>query len=501
MPLAVARKTCIFAAKEHGIRGLAILTLVTPSREEPDKVVAVAGIFNIRGAMSACALGLALIGGTLSAQTVSLAPSEVRALAASTLQAGNPADAALAADLLLQTFPDDPSTLLIRTEAAILLEDFAGAVTFGQRAFWNAVNNRQRFNAARLAALGHARQLHYSRAQLWLRLARQNAPNEAASQAVAEDFQAIRRQNPLTVNLRFGITPSTNINNGIPDGTFELLGLPFVINDVSQFALSGWEFSGGVDLRYRLRTDRTSATFLNFGLNGRTYTLTEGSEDLLDRNDDDTTGHDFSTATLSFGVTHRFVLGQSNDITEAGLSYGRTFREDASEREWINVTAGHSINLDDLGAVRLNGLFQQSRRIENGDKVQTASVSATYSNQLEGVGSFSFGVTLRNNLAEDLDEDYDSVQYRLGYAPEQLFQGIAFGLNASFEEQEYATNEGVFASRKDEVTVFEGRATFTEVELFGFQPVVSLSHVDRQSSADFFSRSSTNFGFDLRSAF
>lgn len=92
-------------------------------------MVSVAGLRFLSGVSCAIAVTASLAASAVTAQTVNLSPAEVRALASSTLRAGDPATAANTADLLLARFPEDPGTLLIRTEAAILLGDFAGAST------------------------------------------------------------------------------------------------------------------------------------------------------------------------------------------------------------------------------------------------------------------------------------------------------------------------------------------------------------------------------------
>ncbi|MEL6641469.1 MAG: surface lipoprotein assembly modifier, partial [Pseudomonadota bacterium] len=444
----------------------------------------------------------------VQAQTVSLSPGQVRALAVSTLQAGNPGDAALAADALLRRFPDDASTLLIRTEAALLLGDFAGATSFGQRAFWNAINDQQRFGAARLTALGHARQTQDNLAQIWLRVARQYATTEAASEAVAREFQIIRRRNPLSVNLRFGVTPSTNINGGSSNEQSALFGLvdangnPLLFNlSEDAQALSGWEYSGSLNLRYRARTDDTSATFLDFGLSGRTYTLTEGSERRANEGGGDVQGSDFSDATLSLGVTHRFVLAPDANVTEVGLNYSRTFQRDTNERHFATASISHAWDIGETDSLRLSSFYQRQRRIENGDEVQVFDIGATYSTLIEGVGAFSFGVGARDNLAQDEAEDFDSVRYRVGFSPEQSFEGVNFGFSLSYEERDFDNVPIIAGPRFDEITSFGVRAVLTNVEYFGFQPVITFDRTRQESNSNLFDRNFTEIGFDIVSSF
>lgn len=437
-------------------------------------------------------------------QTVNLTPSQLRNLAANTLQDGNAAGAATAAEFLLNRFPDDATTLLIRAEAAVLLGDFESTKIFARRAFWNATSNAQRFSAARLTALGHAQLTEDNLAMIWLRVARQNAPTEAASEVVAREFQAIRQRNPLSVNLRFGITPSTNINGGSENEVADLaiFGqlLPFNLSEDAQ-ALSGWEYSTNLNLRYRVRADDTSATFLNFGLSGRTYSLTEGSLDRARESDPDIKGSDFSDATVSFGVTHRFVLAPDANVTDVSLSYARTFQQDDNERRFVTASISHAFDVGQNDRLRLSSFFQRQERIENGDEAQAFDLAATYITNVEGIGQFSFGIGARDNLAEDPAEDFDSRRVNIGFSPGNAFQGVNFGFSASYEERDFENVPIIGGPRNDEITSFGVRAVFSEVELFGFRPVVTFDRTRQESNSNLFDRNFTTVGFDIVSSF
>ena len=444
----------------------------------------------------------------LQAQTVSLSPAQVRNLAATALQNNDPRPAAIATDALLERFPDDPIALNLRTQAAILLGDYAGAVSYGKRAFFNSVTSDQRFHAARLIALAHAEQRQDSRAQLWLRAARQFAPTDRAAAAVAQDYQALSQRNPLSVNLRFGITPSTNINSGSANSETDLFNFRdsngnLVLFDLSEDAqaLSGWEYAASLNLRYRVRTDQRSATFLDFGLSGQTYTLTERSQDRIDESETDVKGSDFSNATLNFGVTHRFVLAPDANVTEAALSFAKTWSGGDPNRYFLTASASHEFSLTDNSSFTLSGYSQRQERIETGDQVAVLDIAGTYSMAIESVGSLSVGVGVRNSAAEDKDEDFDSIRYQIGFAPEAAFNGVNFGFNFSYEEREFDLVRLVGGPRSDTIKTFGMRAVFSDVEYFGFRPVLTAEHTQQDSSSLLFDRDYTEFGFDIVSSF
>ena len=330
----------------------------------------------LRETVFSTTLVAALWAAPLHAQVVNLTQSQVIGLANQSLAEGQAEQAAALTDALLAQFPDNAVALLIRTNAAVLLENFEDAASFGQRAFWKADSNIARYRAARLTALAHARQENHNRAQLWLRVARQFAPNEATAAQVARDYGSVRQRNPMSVNLRFGVTPSSNINSGTSSSETNLFGLTdvdgnqllFGLDDEAQ-ALSGWAFSGSANVRYRLRTDKTSATFFNFGFNGETYRLSESARETAEEldADDPIKGSDFSNASLTFGLSHRFVIAPDAGITEAGVSLTRTWRAGERSRDYMTTSLSHTWSFGEGDSFRLSGFSQQQERVENGD--------------------------------------------------------------------------------------------------------------------------------------
>lgn len=63
---------------------------------------------------------------------------------------------------------------------------------------------------------------------------------------------ALDERRPWSLNLFFGMAPSTNMNNGTSARVFTLAGLPFVVNDSSR-ARSGVGAAYGIDAGYRFR--------------------------------------------------------------------------------------------------------------------------------------------------------------------------------------------------------------------------------------------------------
>ena len=200
----------------------------------------------------------ALIAGPLFAQEqrAIITPQQMLGLGTSLLEEGRPGEAAAVADLLLQRDPNDLNALIIGARAALAENDPAQAIALSRRAYWGTEDRDALFVAARLAANGHAMLQQDTRRQLWLRRAAQYSPSDDATAAIARDYQSLRQRNPWSTSLRFGVTPTQNLNNG-SNVEEQLSFLPFVGPVITSLsaeaqALSGLEFSGGISKRYRI---------------------------------------------------------------------------------------------------------------------------------------------------------------------------------------------------------------------------------------------------------
>jgi len=452
--------------------------------------------------MSVTALVAALWAAPLASQQAALTVGQFQQLAVAALEAGNTNVAIQAADVLLNRDPKDPGVLILRTEAAILANDFAGAVSFGRRAYWNANSSLQRFSAARLVALAHSRQNQDTRAQGWLRLARQDAPNEQQRVAVANDFRFLRDRNPLAVNLRFGISPTTNLNGGSVDDELILGDFVFTLS-TDTIPLSGWEISAGADISYLVHTNETSATFLTYGFSGNTYLLTERSLDILEDDDERSNGSDFANASLSFGVTHRFALSPTSQATSTSLSFNTRWNGGELTSQNITASASHSWKLSDHDRLSLSAIAQDRTRYGDSDPapIQNYTVRTGWTRDLQDLGRIGLSIAVGESESADINEDYSFTRYGLDYSfPEPLY-GVQMSAGIQFEDRDYPVLVFSEDRRRDTITSVNLRGVFTEIEYFGFRPVLTASKTVRESDFVRFDTDTFNFGFDLSSSF
>ena len=142
-------------------------------------------------------LSLGLFASPLAAQdSTIISPAQLFAISSQALSDGQAQAAARGADVLLQRDPQDVAALVLRTRAALEMGDYQTATDTAQRGFFAANTDLASFTTARLAARAHAELKQDTRAQLWLRLASQFAPDSDNAEAIARDYQFLRRRNP-----------------------------------------------------------------------------------------------------------------------------------------------------------------------------------------------------------------------------------------------------------------------------------------------------------------
>ncbi len=451
--------------------------------------------------LKAATLSLALLsGGPLLAQSdTQLTTDQVRALSLQLLENQQPQEAGQLSLALLERNPDDLIALIVASRAALDLGDAPASLRFARRAFWASELPGDSFVAARLAANALAADGKDTRSQVWLRRARQYAPDEETSQAVARDYQALRQRNPWSTSLSFAITPSSNVNNGTLNETAKVLGLPITF-DLSRDAqpLSGLQISGGFNARYRIYGSPTSALFFDIDSFGRTYALSNESKEEAPG----IKGSDFSDVSAGIGLTYRTLLAEGWQPTQAGLRFGRTWYAGDPFTRTISLSFSQPFVLNERNRLTLSA-SSQVRENEDGDPwVRTRRGSVSWDHSLANGDTFGVSLSGTDAVSQDIQNDYTGFGIGLSYAFAKPFQSIAFSGAINFDQNDYVDNIHEPGPRTDETLRLRLNARLTNVEFYGFQPVVTLDSKRSSSNVEFYDdRNSFNLGFDLRSSF
>ncbi|MBU2360400.1 MAG: DUF560 domain-containing protein [Alphaproteobacteria bacterium] len=455
---------------------------------------------------------------TLGAQAIpdaaTLTANQMRALAQDLLRDNRPAAAGDVTAALLARDPADVTALVFGAQAALGTNDPARAIDLASRAYELADDPAPRYVAARLVARGHAEQNNDTRAQFWLRRASQYAPDAASDQSIAEDYAFLRDRNPLSLSLTFGISPTSNVNNGSVNDTSALFGfdVPFDLSPDAQ-ALSGLAYNIGGTATYRTQANARAATYLQLQARHTTYTLSGDAERSLQdgaraARDPETrdrllaiTGSDYAFSTLSFGVIHRRKFTDDLRPTTFDMTVGQNWYGGAAYERFVSAGVRQDFIVSPVDLVTLS--FEAEKRIGRDALDETISKSYGISQRhLFGNGdSVSVFGSLRNSTSDNGERNYDSVRTGVNYDRAAPFAGLLLGFGLDYEERSFDKSAIAGGARVDRTTSARVAAQITQIEYYGFQPVLKIEASRTDSDVGLFDRDYVNLGFDIQSSF
>ncbi|HMO08832.1 MAG TPA: hypothetical protein PKD10_14480, partial [Paracoccaceae bacterium] len=199
---------------------------------------------------------------------------EARALGMEAIRLRRPDKAAEIALALLDRDPADAFAHMLMARALLDGGQPKAAGNAARTAFSHAATPVQRQQSARLVAMAAYAEGRLGLSQRWLRRATAAAP-EATRAQTARELAAVRRQNPMSVTLRFSAMPSNNVNNGASSEFNIIDGVPIVgWLSPDGMALSGVVAEGHGGFRYRLsQGDGGFSTFLGARVDARRVEL------------------------------------------------------------------------------------------------------------------------------------------------------------------------------------------------------------------------------------
>ena len=468
-----------------------------------------------------CAAG-ALLPLSAAAQTsgTTLTAEDMRVLASDLLNAGRPSDAGEVLNALLDRDPDDAAALILGAQAALDQGQPAAAVDLAGRAYGNATDDTTRYVAARLAALGHATLQQDTRAQIWLRLARQAAPDAERAESVAQDYAFLRDRNPLSVQLQFGVLPSSNINNGSRSETVTIGPFVTVLSESAK-PLSGLQFNAGANLRYRLSETPTSQVVAGFDVSTTTYALSQRSRDALQRDYDAAKfgredlprhGSDFAYTEASINLTERYILREGWLPTTLTQEVGRSWYGGDPYQIFAAASASQGFLLSPNELLRVETFYRYNFADQPGrtdafgnpvtyDDVANFGAVLGYTRALDNGNVANLNIARRISMSDNSQNDFGSWRFGAGLDLGQPVMNVRFGFAAQFEERRYDRTPFLAGIRRDRIVTGQVTAQVEGLEFYGFAPVASLAAGRTFSRAERFDTEFATFGIDLRSAF
>ncbi|WP_151717679.1 tetratricopeptide repeat protein [Gemmobacter serpentinus] len=320
--------------------------------------------------------------GAAVADEVEIDLTSARSLAIQAVQSGDMGAAITIAQRLIARDPKDALAQQILATAALNTGELDTARVAVRRAYGAAQTDRQRHEAAKLAAIIAAEQGRGLALRYWLRQAGENSPTQQERALAVSALNTVRDASPWETRLRFSVSPSDNVNGG-SDRPYNVIdGRPEVgMLDGDARALSGVEARLGVDTSYMLNRSARAQTRLTFDLDLQRTRLSDSAR----KQAVTLSGSDFARSAIGLGVEHLradasgrgawsygATLGLSDDSNDTGRSLSLSVDRIQRLSESTRLSFGAEWTLDETvsgtdALQRIPRLWMGlSQRLENG---------------------------------------------------------------------------------------------------------------------------------------
>ncbi|MBT8411839.1 MAG: hypothetical protein KJP02_08590 [Octadecabacter sp.] len=426
-----------------------------------------------------------------------LTPQDLRLTAFAALREGQPARALALSEALLVRDPQDLIALRVASQAALEIGQSDVALRHGRSLYRAAETDDIRFFAARIVSLAFAQKENFTRAQLWLRRARQAAPDEAAAQSVARDYAAVRGRNPLSINLDFGVRPSSNVNNGSSESTFELFGLTFLLSPSAQ-ELSGNQISAGAKFGYTLQESPESRTVVTISGEVLRYSLSREAK--LFAPSFDVSTLDYDRAVL--GLRQDWRAGKASQPLTATVDYGLS--RVGGELYARDLVVGLSTQwaTGQRSAVQTGVRFGHVTYTANNDTSKSLALDLGWTRALNQGDTIFVRSTLEQTSSDDsaaLNSNRTSVS--IGYDFGRLANTFDLGVEVGAQWRNYDPDTISPDGRSDMRTDLTLTVGLPLVEFYGLSPVATLEAYQTDSNVSRYRSEGISLDLAVRSNF
>ncbi|MDX8348240.1 hypothetical protein SLH49_09595 [Cognatiyoonia sp. IB215446] len=451
-------------------------------------------------------VALTLWAAPVAAQPVDLSLDDARLLARQAIAAGEFALAAEIARKLIEVNPDDRDAHLFLAVAAPQLGDADEGRRAGARAWRLSETSAERYEAARVTALAAANGERFTLSTIWLRIALNDTPNEAARTQTLRDARTVARRNPWSTRLTFSIVPSNNINGGADDEEQRINGeTDGGTLSEDAVALAGWRTTLGVRTQYRFQENNESRTAIGLQYTANRAHIT-----------DDVSVPDEALTSNYAELFLRHDRALENGLITGRLATGtldyRNYRQSTDDVEFekydfVRVGLDRQFPLSDDLTMSLTA---QRERLEYSvidiGRVDRTFLSSMLSYQLDNNDRVSANLSFTNSdgKAESGNFTFDSWTLQTSYAWAEPFGPVSLSVNGGLQISDYPKYSvgGAVEGGREDTTVFVGaNVGFPDVEYFGFSPGIAIAARTADSNISRFERDTFSMGFTLSSAF
>lgn len=452
------------------------------------------------------ALALAVMAGLwlgpAHARDIDLSPAEARALALEAVRIGDMQAATLIAERLIARDPKDALAQQILATSALNAGELDTARRAAREAYGAARSDRQRHEAAKLAAMIAAAQDRGFALRYWLRQAGEAGPTKRERAQAVAALDAVRNASPWEARLRFSLNPSDNVNGGSDKPYNVIDGRPEVgVLDGDARALSGLEARLGGDVSYLLARSDRQQTRLTFDLDLKRTRLSDSARkqavNLTDR--------DFARTGLTLGLEHLRADTSGKGAWNYAVTLGLEDDGGTTGRS-LGLSVGRIQRLNDRTRLTFGAEWTLDQTVSGADTLQRIPrLWLGLQQQLQNGASLGLSLSAYEVQSPSGQSARQGGVAQVSYAPANSIGpfdiSTAFGAGVtSYPDYRvgFITPNG---GRQDRSVFGEVSVSAREVSWAGFSPQMTLRVSRTDSNISRFDSTETGVLFGLKSQF
>lgn len=421
---------------------------------------------------------------------------ESRSLVARLLADGH-YSAAHAVTSALMTRPDPTAgDRLLHARALRGIDQPRTAHRLALQVFRRADSQKLRYASAMVVAQALSSDGHKTRAQIWLRRAAEIAPDGARRAQAVQDFRYVRTTNPWSVRVRFGVSPSSNVNRGPTDNTFTWNGLTFV--DPALVPLRGYEISTGLAIEHRLPLASGNRLRLGLVVDDSRFILSDEAR----RKVPGARGSDYDFLAVETRLAVDWLAPALSSTQTASLVFGRNWAGGQHLTDYLRagLATSRAVTQKDRIGLRFSAerQWRQDAAIRSGDIL---TLGGSWGRVLADGAQLSLDLALSDMDAVSADIAHQKARLGVSYALGKPVLGALASLSLGVETRWYDRPLYGPEPRQDETLQIGGSLFFTTFDLFGFAPKVGLTATRTNSNVSRFETEAIELNLGLQSVF
>ena len=445
-----------------------------------------------------CALAFAFASYTPVAAQTQIDLDDARLLAFKLVADGQYDAAAELSRTILQSDPRDQAALLALAQAERGAGRTKSAIKAAKAAWRASGTEPEKYASATVAAQAFSTDGKPLRAQLWLRRAAETAPNDAFKARAKRDFKYVKSANPLQVNLRFSVTPSSNINNGSKSETVEVVGLTIALRGDAR-ALSGVEYNVGASLSYKLPKAGAWNLTAFADVDAKYYSLSSGAKALAPT----VSGSDYAFQEVKTGLRTFRRDEDGKGASWASVKVGQNWYAGTSLTTFMGVGVGRQIKAGERSSLSFSAdAERQWRQDYDIRSANVLNLSATWAHDLSKGGVFWAKAYASDTASDSVVIANDTIGAAIGYAHDKpIFGDTKLELSLGYQVKSFDRAAAPFARRVDDTVSASATMIFNNLDYMGFAPTAEINAKRTTSTLGQFSLDDLGVKIGLRSTF